>query len=384
MNRRWLFWGLVIGLVVLASAWLAGSGGAVSSALSRDGSGWLVAHRYLAKRGTPVDLRDRPLNAEIEPGVLVLAFPWQQAIEEGEIEALGGFLRRGGTVLLAYSGEVGRFREERVLEALRLVPAEVRPAPPLAPLPWWRYHGESWNLEPAAGWQGWPVLAVGALRGAPEAPRRARVLYRLESGPALVFEYPLHRGRVIALPAGVLANAWLGEAGNADFLESLRGWLDGGWSFDEYHHGLVAAAAQPESTSRFAWDLFVSHLALIYLLGLAAVARRFGPVWREAPVASGSAASFLRGLGVLHRQMDHHRDAARLLIERARTYSPGLSLEAATLRRADSIAGDLELVELAGEVARAHRRRPPAPLRGDLTEYRKPTSTRGGSSLDVR
>ncbi len=357
MNRQWAFWSLVTGLAVLAGLWLLGVGGAVSSALSRDASGWLATHRYLAGHATSVHLRDRPLTAEIEPGVLVLAFPWQQAIGDGEIEALGDFLRRGGTVLLAYSGELGRFREERVFEALRLIATEVRSAPPLAPMPWWRYHSASWSVEPAEGWAGWPTLAVEAVRGAPEAPRRARVLYRLESGPALVFEYPLHRGRVVALPAAVLANAWLGREGNADFLESLRGWLDGAWSFDEYHHGLVAATAKAESTSRFAWDLFIGHLVLIYLLGLAAVARRFGPVWREAPVASGSAASFLRGLGVLHRQMGHHQDAARLLIERARMYFPGLAIDDATLRRTGSLDGDLELVELAREVAHAHRGR---------------------------
>ncbi len=366
MKRSWALWSLVMVLVVLAGVWLLGGGGAASSALSRDASGLLAAHRYLAGRGTRVHLRDQPLTADVEPGVLVLAFPWQQAIGEEEIEALGGFLRRGGTVLLAYSGELGRFREERVFDALRLVQAEIRSPPPLSPLPWWRYHNASWNVEPAKGWAGWPTLAVGAMRGAPEAPRRARVLYRLDSGAALVFVVPLHRGRVIALPAAVLANAWLAEAGNADFLESLRDWLGGGWSFDEYHHGLVAAAARAESSSRFAWDLFVGHLALIYLLGLAAAARRFGPVWREAPVASGSAASFLRGLGVLHRQMHHHQEAARLLIERARTYFPGLSLDDATLRRASSIDGDRSLVELARGVARAGPRGPLASLRGDV------------------
>ncbi len=353
MRRSWPIWGLAIALVVLAGIWLGGGEGAVSSALSRDARGWLATQRYLAGRGTAVELRDRPLTAEIGSQVLVLAFPWQQPLAGGELEALGGFLRRGGTVLLAYSGEIGRFQEEKVFDALQLLTIEVRSAPPLAPLPWWRYHNETWNLEPADDTR-WPDLALGALRGAPEAPPAARVLYRAASGTPLIFDYPLHRGRVVALPADVLANAWLGEAGNADLLESLRDQLAGGWSFDEYHHGLVAIdQAATESSSRFAWDLFIVHLALIYLLGLAALGRRFGPVWREAPVASGSAASFLRGLGALHLKMAHHREAAQLLIERARSYLPGLSLDATFERRAAEVDGDQDLVLLAREVTRA-------------------------------
>ena len=364
--RGRLLWGLAILGVVLGTLWLGGDGGAVASALSRDARGWLAAHRYLESRGTEVHLRDQPLTSDVETPVLVLTFPWQQPIGDGEIDALGGFLRAGGTVLLAYSGEMGRFKEEWVFEALQLLAIEARSPPPLSPVSWWRYHRASWRLEPAedapspregADGPSWPELEIGALRGAPEAPPGARVYYRSPTGTPLIFDYPLHRGRVVALPAEVLANAWLGEAGNLDLLESLRGWLDGGWSFDEYHHGLVAAETVAASTSRFAWDLFVVHLALVYLLGLLALGRRFGPVWNETPVASGSAAAFLRGLGALHRKMAHHREAAELLIERARSYLPGLPLDEAVERRAAEVGGDRELVALAGDVARAQRGR---------------------------
>ncbi len=356
MRRSWVIWGAAIVLVMLVAALLGGGEGAVSSALARDARGWLAARLYLAERGTAVDLHIRPLSETVSGQVLVLAFPWQQAIAEGEIEALGDFLRRGGTVLAAYTGEIGRFREERVLEALQLLTIEVRSEPPLSPLAWWRYQNQSWSLGPTEDFPGWPTLAVSALRGAPEAPPAARVLYRAPSGPPLIFEYPLHNGRVVVLPADVLTNSRIVEAGNVDFLESLRGWLDGGWSFDEYHHGLVSTdVTDGESSSRYAWDLFVAHLGLIYLLGLAALGRRFGPTWREAPVASGSAASFLRGLGSLHRKMGHHRDAAGLLIERARSYFPNLSLDADSERRAAEVAGDQELVALAREVTQAQR-----------------------------
>lgn len=355
MKRGW-GWIAVIALVAVAAVWLGAEAGAVSSTLSRDSRGWLAARRYLVERGAAVHLRDAPLTMPEpgEAGVMVLAFPWQQAVTAGEIEALGDFLRRGGTVLVAYSGEIGSFREEQVLEALGLVLTETRPAPPLAPWSWWRYHREAWTLEPAGTWPRGPVLEVAALRGAPEAPRTARVLYRLGDGPPLIFDYPLHRGRVIALPAAVLSNAWIAAAGNADFLETLRGWLGDAWSFDEYHHGFVGAESVRESTSRFAWDLFIVHLVLIYLLGLAALARRFGPAWREAPAAAGSTASFLRNLGVLHDELGHHAEAGRLLVERARAYSPSLTVTAA-----EQAGGSRELVGLARRVSTAQRRRSP-------------------------
>lgn len=355
--RRAAAWLALIALAAGAVLWLGGGVGAASSSLSRGPRGWMAARAYLEARGTRVDLVDAPLTAAAGGEVLVLAFPWQQAVHGGETEALGGFLRRGGTVVLGYSGEIGDDREARVLDALGLELTELRPAPPLAPRRWWRYHRESWTLAPAAAWPGGPVLELPALRGAPEAPDAARVLHRLADGPAVVFDFPRHRGRVVALPAAVWSNAWIEAAGNVDLLESLRVRLGDAWRFDEYHHGLVGVDSIPESTSRFAWDLFVVHLALIYGLGLAALARRFGPAWREAPVAAGSTAAFLRHLGGLHRELGHHGAAARLLVERARAHDPGLSLPDDVERRLPRIDGDAELVELARAVSRSQRRK---------------------------
>ncbi len=351
--RDWIV--AVIAMAAVAALWHGAAPGAVSSTLSPDSRGWLAARRYLAERGVDVHLRDAPLTAADDAGLLVLAFPWQQAVTTAEIEALGGFLRGGGTVLLAYSGELGDFREKRILGALGTSLTEVRQAPPLTPLSWWRYHRATWTLEPAETWPGGPLLEIPALRTAAEAPAAARVLYRLADGTPLVFDYPLHRGRVLALPAAVLSNAWIAAAGNADLLESLRGWLGDAWSFDEYHHAFVGKASARESTSRYAWDLFLGHLALLYLLGPAARARRFGPVWRERPATAGSTASFLRSLGVLHGELGHHGDAARLLVARARAYSPSLSITAAIERRAEQVDDARKLVALAREVARIQR-----------------------------
>jgi len=68
------------------------------------------------------------------------------------------------------------------------------------------------------------------------------------------------------------------------------------------------------------------QIAFVYVLVVLAVARRFGPTWREPPVAAGSSASFLLGLGALHQRLGHQRAAARLLVARAREFDPRLRL----------------------------------------------------------
>ncbi len=367
MSSRWKWLGLA-GLLALLAALLGGGGlGATSSTLSRGAGGWLAARLYLEARGAGVELRDEPLTAEVRAGVLVLAFPWQTGLAADELEALGQHLRSGGTVVLAYSGEPLELREAQVLEALSLEASDARPVPSLMPTRWWSYHRQSWLLTPADGWPAAPPggpggrpaapareLVAPAFRQAPEAPEGARVLYRGGEGDLpLVFDYPLHRGRVVALPSGLFANAWLREAGNADFLETLLAWLGPEWSFDEYHHGLASGASSAPA-SRFAWDLLMLHLAVIYLLGLVTLGRRFGPVWREAPVTAGSTASFLRHLGALHHRLGHHPQAATRMVEHARSLDPKLTLAA---ERSSTARDGRGLVELGRAISRAQNRK---------------------------
>lgn len=326
MKRSPWPWLAALGLVAVILVLLAGRDfGASSSSLSRDAGGWLAARRYLEARGAEVHLLDRALSDGPSGGVLVLAFPWQQAVTGDEIQALGDFLRAGHTVILAYSGEPLEVREARVLEALALEASDVRSRPPLNPFEWWSYHRESWLLEPSFE-HGSPIR-VPAIRRAPLAPESADVFYIDGEDRPLVFAYPLHRGKVVVLPAGMLSNAWISEAGNADFLETLRDGLGEVWTFDELHHGLVAVDAAASSPTKFAWDLFITHLALIYVLGVVSLGRRFGPAWGERPAAAGSTASFLRQLGALHHKLGHHGQAAALLVERARALDPDLPID---------------------------------------------------------
>jgi hypothetical protein len=164
------------------------------------------------------------------------------------------------------------------------------------------------------------------------------------------------RGTVVALPAEALSNARLGSPAHGGLLETLRGWLGGPWVFDEYHHGLVEAAAELPSATRLGFDLMLAQLGLVYLVAVAALARRLGPAWRERPPLIGSAAVFLLRLGSLHHRLGHHRAGAELLLRRAgeldRRFTPDPDL-VALAGRGDAAA----LVEVGQRVARRQRAR---------------------------
>ncbi len=335
VRRRRSFWGwtlfALLALAVTVAFGLGGSGAGPSS-LGRGSGGWLAARLYLERRGAEVEIRDKPLDVpgtSSDAAVWVLALPFEKRLGDEEAEALHGHLRAGGTVLVAYPRRIALFLNLGVLDALGLAVASGPELPPLAPWRWWSYHRERWLLPAEDDWSTEvpatpPELAVAACRQPPEPPSRARILYQ-HGGEPLVYTYRLHHGRVVVMPADVLSNGFLLDAGNADFLETLLAWLGPEWSFDEYHHGLVDPDfATSSRRSGFAWDLFMAHLALIYVLALVALVRRFGPAWREPPVEAGSTAAFLRNLGALHRELGHWDDAARLLVERSRALDPSV------------------------------------------------------------
>jgi hypothetical protein len=193
-------------------------------------------------------------------------------------------------------------------------------------------------------------VRVWVPRALPELGSGARVLYAGPSGEPVVALLPRLGGRVLVLPADALANARLELPGNADLLEALLRNLGRRWAFDEYHHGLVTGEGGSRELGRAA-DLLLAHLVLLYLLAALALVRRQGPAWQEAAPLGGSAAAFLRGLGALHHRLGHHREAARLLLRRARELDPGLALPP-ELERQAAAAGPQQLVAIAREVAR--------------------------------
>jgi hypothetical protein len=196
---------------------------------------------------------------------------------------------------------------------------------------------------------------VRALRRVPRAPDGARVLYRAQGRWPAVFDVKVGDGRVIVLPAEALSNARLFQPGNADLLETLSGALVEPWWFDEYHHGLSMPTPGSAPPSTLAFDVAALHLVLLYVLAVAALARRFGPAWAEPPALAGSTGTFLLGLGALHHRLGHHQAAARLLLDRVRQFDRSWSPSPDMVRAAHAADADA-LVELAREVARPHLR----------------------------
>jgi|GEM_PF-1023848 len=368
-RRRWLAAAAV--LVVAASATVVLSGGhgaGRGSTISRGPGGWLAARRYLQARGARVTPIGEPLARYVleepvlpaqprepdqagfgprrgGPGVLALVFPWQGQPAGGLEESLDTHLRRGGDVVLAYSGEEPG--AERLLDVWRWGEAG---GVPLAPWRWWSFTHREWRLQPAVGPGARRPVRVWAPRALPLLGPTATALFTAPGGQPAVAVYRYHGGRVVVLPADALSNARLGEPGNADLLETLLRNLGPRWAFDEYHHGLVTVRTADTGLGRTA-DLLLAHLVVLYLLAVLALGRRQGPAWREPATVTGSAATFLLGPGALHHRLGHHAEGARLLLRRARELDRGLQLPLDLDRQAAS-AGPRELVEIARQVAR--------------------------------
>lgn len=358
-RNRLLLGAALLLLLVLGASLLADRGGeARGSALSRGPGGWLAARRYLEARGARVNLLDRPLDLFAGTGVLVSTFPWQNGLSADVADHFESHLRRGGTLVLGYSGNTGNAAEMVAMEGSGLPLEEKRPSV-LNPFRWRRFAREEWDLRPGPGVKGAPIR-VWAPRWAPELPKNPAVWFQSPQGApavAVLERYRRTRGQIWLLPADAFANARLENPGNAALLETLLRRLGRDWTFDEYHHGLVSGSAVESAAFGRTLDLILIHLAVLYVVALWTLSRRFGPAWSEPPVVTGSATTFLLGLGTLHHRLGHHREAALRLLARTQELDRNLVLPQDLDQRAAS-AGPRELVELAQEVARLRAGRP--------------------------
>jgi hypothetical protein len=354
-GRRILIAGAVLAVLGIGIAVFAGvRGEARGSVLSRGPGGWLAARRYLAARGVRVRVLDQPLDRFESGGVLVTAFPWQQGLSGDAGDQLEAHLRRGGNLVLAYSGDRGNRPEIVAFEGLGLALHEVRKLT-LNPLLWRRFNREEWDLRPAPGLTGpGEPVRVWAPRWAPAFPKPARVLYQGPGGEPLLAAVARYRGTIWLVPADVFANARLANGGNADLLETLRRRLGDEWTFDEYHHGFTARPALETAALGRTLDLILVHLTALYLAAVLALARPFGPAWSPPLAVAGSTGAFLLGLGAIHHRLGHHRQAAKKLLARVRELDRDLALPAGLDSQAAE-AGARGLVALAREVARRRR-----------------------------
>jgi len=355
-NRRWLAAAVIAVLLsVLVALTAAGRGEARGSVLSRGPGGWLAARRYLEARGVRVRLLDQPVDRRENGGVLVTSFPWQQGLSPDAGEALEEHLRRGGNLVLAYSGDPANPAEVVVLKGLGLTLGEVRKVT-LNPLRWRQFTRQEWDLRPAPGLAGGEPVRVWAPRWSPRNPKLARVLYQGPGGEPLVFAFSQRRGTVWLVPEDAFANARLGVAGsggNADLLETLRRRLGDDWTFDEYHHGFTGRPLLETVAVGRTLDLILLHLAALYLAAVLVLARPFGPAWSPPPVVTGSAGAFLLGLGAIHHRLGHHREAAKRLLARVRELDRDFN--SAGFDEQAEAAGARGFVALAREVARRRR-----------------------------
>lgn len=350
-------WG--IGLVVVSAAGallLSRAGAAGPSVLSRGAAGWLAARRYLERRQRRVILEDRPFDQAVKEDALILSFPWERFPAPEELDALRRHLSGGGTIVFAYSGGRG-ISEELVASELRISTREVRENPPLEPRRWYAYASETWRLAPQESLgPGAREVVVRAPRVVPAAPAGARILYRGGGETSAAFEFSSGRGRVIVIPADAVSNARLENPGNADLLESLAATLGESLVFDEYHHGLVAPELVADSGNARSLDLLIVQLVLLYLFSAWALGKRFGPSWEEPTPIASSTATFLLGLGALHRKLGHSADAAPRLIENAEAFDPRVSVPA-SIRSVAGGAGESAFVDLAKSVSKLQSQR---------------------------
>ncbi len=383
MNRwRWLLAALVlIGTLTL----LVRSEGnrAISSVVSRGEDGWYGFRQALERHNISLEVAKKPwdesLEAQLgaaEQTVWVVTFPWQRSLSRDELHKMSGFLRKGGTVWVAYSGYSGSVDEAAVLESLGLGSLRrLREPAPMSPSAWWRHRNERWELQPnpdhvSAGVR----VEIPALDVAPAPPSKAEIYFdaiiqtegseSAEDGSIpLIFGYQRLGGHVLAIPAVLWSNAEILTAGNLALLDR---WSQGRgpktrWWVDEYHHGMLHPDLVKNSASNVSWDLFFLHLALIYGLGVWALARRFGPVWHERPARFGSTAEFLENLGTLHHRLGHHRSAARHMVARMAELYPQSQPAAGSGSQPEDVGQTAEqvsdgpsLIHLAQELS-AHR-----------------------------
>jgi hypothetical protein len=208
---------------------------------------------------------------------------------DSELEELEGWVRRGGTLVIAADGLFARSLLERFRLQLRALPRLVEAAQPV--------HGDLLDSSiREVTVRASDELLLGASSGRPLLVDGERVF-----GAVVSHE----RGRVIALSApDALRNTALRREDNARLALSLVGPRERGrLVFDERHHGYGAAESRPLHTLLLdhGWGRAVLYAGLAILLFLLLSGRRFGRP-RQLEAARGrSLSEYVSSMAALYR-----------------------------------------------------------------------------------
>lgn len=283
---------LIYALVALEARTKGWQGPQRPTTYSSGPGGYKALYLWLREMGVPVQRWERP-SARLEEGVSVLLMVEPEyGPDRGELKALGGWVRRGGTLVLAMRppqiflehfgfkpGIQGALEDKKpVTGAIRVQPGPYTPG--IASL----------LTEPRAGLT---------------SDRPEVVVHLRDPWGGLVAAVREGKGRVIALSdPSLFTNGALRKGDHARLaLNLLLAHLDKGTlSVDEYHHGYGRATS-------VAGHLFGSmalapmvQAGILLLILWGAAGRRFGPARARVKREEHSSMEYVRAMArVLHR-----------------------------------------------------------------------------------
>lgn len=361
---------LFVALALLAAVvLLTAPAGGVRSVTDRTPRGYRAAYAWLEATGTDVGAWEEPFErlADVgEPGAagaaegitLVTAWPVSRGFEDptsrgdegsrgSDAAALAVWVRNGGraVLLLDLSADGGHPASlvEGVLKGL-LVRDE--PTPPWSWADWRRWAEARRTATGPAG-----TLALADPRWKLTCPASAEVLAADPDGWARVCRVPWGEGELVLVSdATVWQNDSLARGDNLALLHALLGGRT--VRFDEWHHGAgIVTRAVPSHVPA----LFAVHFGALWLVGILALARRFGDPLPPADLAGPSMARTLHALATLHRGSGHAASAAARLYTLARARSDRKGLDPAVLPEPPDASADARFAEWAARIGAAQR-----------------------------
>lgn len=262
--------------------------------------GYKVLYLWLKDLGIPVERWEKDLKSLPSQAKVLVLFEPSFGPEPGELKALEGWVRRGGTLFIATQ------REGFFLEPFGLGPGESK--------------GES--SKEGQGIQPGPYVRgkrdIRSERHPDISPRPADLVVHIrDPWGALLGVLERGKGRVMVLTdPGLFSNLRLKQGDNGRLaLEFLLNHLGQGTLLvDEYHHGYGRVTSVTGHFLRSGLAGLLLQSTLIILVLWAAAGRRFGPPRPLARYTARSPMEFVRAMAGLFQRARANRLALETLI----------------------------------------------------------------------